>query len=215
MAEFSAQFQRAIAGEIEKLKEAGSNLRQQAEEAELLAQQLRGDADSTERRATELEELLGTAPQLSLIQKNGLGGADLRQLAIEILARRRGPDQPVHYREWFELVASEGHEVGGKDPLASFLTQISRSPLVVKDNSQSGVYRLRGHDALAELQAELQAARQKLAGAVERIDMAADGHLSTNELDKELARKKTVETDVGRLERQIAEARRTLDRMAA
>lgn len=214
MTEFSAQFRRAITGEIQKLRAECDSLRDQAGDAERRAHQLRDDAASADCRATELEELLGTAPQLPLIQKNGLGGARLRELAIEVLARRRGLHEPIHYREWFELLAEEGHEVGGKDPLASFLTQLSRSPLVAKDSSRNGVYHLRSVDALEELQAELQKARSELAGAVRDID-AANTSSSADHLDELLGLKRTLESRIGGLERQIAEAKRALDQVAA
>ena len=34
----------------------------------------------------------------------------------------------LHYRDWFDLLTRAGHAVAGKDPLAVFLTQITRSP---------------------------------------------------------------------------------------
>ena len=49
--------------------------------------------------------------------------------------------QALHYREWFALLEQNGYAVAGKDPLAVFLTQLSRSP-VVQRGTQSGVYEL-------------------------------------------------------------------------
>jgi hypothetical protein len=215
MTEFSAQFRRAIVGEIQKLRAECETLRDQASETERRAQKLRDDAATADRRATELEELLGTAPQLPLIQKNELGGARLRELAIKVLARRRGLNKPIHYREWFELLAEEGHKVGGKDPLASFLTQLSRSPLVAKDSSRNGVYHLRTGDALEELQADLQKARSELARAVRGIDASVNTNPPADQLEGLLGLKRSLESRIGGLERKIAEAKRTLDQVAA
>jgi len=64
------------------------------------------------------------------------------------------------YREWFDALVAAGYEVAGKDPLAVFLTQLSRSP-VVRRGTQSGVYELdpgaprRLRDRLDALHAEL------------------------------------------------------------
>ena len=44
--------------------------------------------------------------------------------------------EALHYREWFDLLAQPGHEIAGKDPLAVFLTQISRSPVVRKGDAR-------------------------------------------------------------------------------
>ena len=61
---------------------------------------------------------------------------------------------------WFTALLAAGYEVAGKDPLAVFLTQLGRSP-VVRRGTQSGVYELdraaprRLRDALDALHAEL------------------------------------------------------------
>ena len=47
----------------------------------------------------------------------------------------------LHYREWFDLLTRQGHEVAGKDPLAVFLTQLTRSP-VVRKSATPGRYEL-------------------------------------------------------------------------
>jgi hypothetical protein len=51
-------------------------------------------------------------------------------------------DREIHYRAWFDLVREDGHQVGGKDPLATFLAQINRAPGVVSAGNRSGRYRL-------------------------------------------------------------------------
>jgi hypothetical protein len=76
------------------------------------------------------------------VPSEGLRGQTLRDAAIDVLARRHGLGEPIHYRQWFELLVSEGHHVGGKDPVASFLTQVTRSPVVERAPGAPGVYKV-------------------------------------------------------------------------
>src|SRR5579875_1169754 len=61
-----------------------------------------------------------------------LRGPDIRREAIRVLLAH--PDRPeaMHYRDWFSLLSEAGFGVAGKNPLATFLTQLSRSPAVRK-----------------------------------------------------------------------------------
>jgi hypothetical protein len=70
-----------------------------------------------------------------------LRGARIREAAVRLLAGLPEADGPVHYRTWFELVTRHGFMPAGKDPLATFLTQIGRSP-VVRRTSGAGTYQL-------------------------------------------------------------------------
>jgi hypothetical protein len=98
----------------------------------------------TSRLLRNIDEMLGLAPQLSLDATQGeLRGRKLQEIAVELLRQERGAGSVIHYREWFDLLAEAGLEVGGCDPLASFLTQISRSPAVESVRPRSGLYRLR------------------------------------------------------------------------
>lgn len=67
-------------------------------------------------------------------------GRQLRRVAAQLLWRTSG-EREVHYREWFERLLAEGYAVGGRDPLASFLTNVRDSPAVVR-GAQPGFYRL-------------------------------------------------------------------------
>ena len=55
------------------------------------------------------------------------GPAIRREAVCVVLAHPDRPDA-LHYRDWFALLKQAGFEVAGKDPLATFLTQLSRSP---------------------------------------------------------------------------------------
>jgi septal ring factor EnvC (AmiA/AmiB activator) len=67
-------------------------------------------------------------------------GRQLRRVAAQLLWQTSG-DGEVHYREWFERLLAAGYAVGGRDPLASFLTNVRDSPAVVR-GAQPGFYRL-------------------------------------------------------------------------
>src|ERR1700744_5570675 len=69
-----------------------------------------------------------------------LKGRELRREAGRLLWRWRGAE-PVHYREWFERVLAAGYITGGKDPAASFLSNVRESPTGLRAEGQ-GRYRL-------------------------------------------------------------------------
>jgi hypothetical protein len=119
-------------------------LREQALRLRSLSEHAERELEEAMRTLRSIEELLGIAPQLSLDAFGGeLRGRRLREIAIEILRKRRNPSAIVHYREWYELLAAAGIRVAGKDPLATFLTQVSQSPEVESVRPRSGLYRLK------------------------------------------------------------------------
>jgi hypothetical protein len=89
-----------------------------------------------------------------------LRGPAIRRAAVEVLLAHPDRPQALHYRAWFDALVAAGYEVAGKDPLAVFLTQLGRSP-VVRRGTQSGVYELdrgaprRLRDTLDALHADL------------------------------------------------------------
>ena len=96
-----------------------------------------------ERLLHEIEELADRRPQLRLERLDRqLRGRRLQEVAVEVLRRRVGNDQAVHYREWFALLRAEGYEIRGRDPVNSFLTGIGRAPNVERVGSRSGLYRV-------------------------------------------------------------------------
>jgi hypothetical protein len=118
-------------------------LRTQAERLRAVADAAEDDLAAAVRLLGQLDEILGIAPQMSISQVDEvLRGQRLRQVAIQVLKRRRGRAAPVHYREWYELVLADGHRVAGKDPVATFLTQLSRAPEVEPIGRRTGMYRL-------------------------------------------------------------------------
>jgi septal ring factor EnvC (AmiA/AmiB activator) len=93
-------------------------------------------------------------------------GRRLRRVAARLLWRTSG-EREVHYREWFERLLAEGYAVGGRDPLASFLTNVRDSPAVVR-GAQPGFYRLdpSRRDAIAARIEEQDAALEDLERAL-------------------------------------------------
>jgi hypothetical protein len=91
----------------------------------------------------EIEELSDHRPQLRLERLDRqLHGRRLQEVSVEILRQERGPGEVIHYREWFSLVRSRGFEVGGKDPLQTFLTGVGRAEGIERLGGRSGLYRL-------------------------------------------------------------------------
>jgi chromosome segregation ATPase len=181
--------------------------------ADLLAQRdrLRAEIAELEAELVEIEqrdELLGrlsaddnaSGIAISSTQKTAAAVADtehrralrgpaIRQTAVQVLlADPRGPEA-LHYREWFALVQDAGYAVAGKDPLAVFLTQISRSP-VVRRGTQSGVYEL-DHTAVARLRHQLddrQAQLRSLTAATSPAATLSDVRGQRNALNLEIDR---------------------------
>ena len=118
-------------------------LRAQAERLRGVADAAEGDLAAGLRLVGQLDEILGLAPQMSMSEVDGaLRGQRLRQVAIQVLKRQRGEGATVHYREWYELLVANGHRVAGKDPVATFLTQLSRAAEVESVGRRTGMYRL-------------------------------------------------------------------------
>jgi hypothetical protein len=124
-----------------------------------------------------------------------LRGPSIRRVAVAILLDRGLG--ALHYREWFQMLGEEGYAVEGKDPLAVFLTQISRSPVVQK-STQSGVYELdleapqRLRRRIAQLHSELR----------ELTTPSADGA----DLGQMRGRRTEITAAIGHAERALEEA---------
>lgn len=161
---------RAIPGrtEIERIARALEVIEQRR--AALLAQaaELQAEAEDYTRRQRLLEELVQVEQATPTAEigipapvqaTRSLRGRELRRAAGRLLWKWKA-DNPIHYREWFERVLAAGYATGGKDPAASFLTNIRDSPAVTRGSSQ-GFYALdpasveRIGQAVGEAQAEL------------------------------------------------------------
>jgi hypothetical protein len=126
----------ALAERIEKLQ---GRVEMHRAVFERLAEELA----SEQHLLREIEELLDRRPQLRMERLDReLKGRRLQEMAVTVLRRRAGDDAVVHYREWFSMLQAEGFEVGGRNPLNTFLTNVNRSASVQRVGERSGLYRL-------------------------------------------------------------------------
>jgi septal ring factor EnvC (AmiA/AmiB activator) len=133
---------RAVAAERADLERRRAQLTSEADE-------LRAALSRIERGLTEIDAqcalLDRLAPQAetsvpaSEQPRGSLRGPAIRAAAVEVLVARG--EQAMHYRDWYEVLVRAGHEVAGKDPLAVFLTQLGRSP-VIRRTGKPGTYAL-------------------------------------------------------------------------
>lgn len=134
----------AIVAECRDMAERARAGRERADQLRALAEHSEAQATRDERLLAELESALGLADQLRLEELDSrLGGQRLEEIAVELLRTDRQFGEAIHYREWFDLVRRAGHEIGGKDPKATFLAQLRRSQAVEAVGRRSGLYRLR------------------------------------------------------------------------
>jgi len=174
----AAAEQSRVEHELERLLERKERLTRELDLIQATYEGLEGEL-ATLRRLSEGSGLAGDArrsPRLRVVPRGGearvntgeigptiLRGSRIRETAAQTLAATSQPDQAVHYRTWFELLRREGFLPAGKDPLATFLTQIARSP-VIRRSTAPGMYSLdfdavrRESARLAEVEAQLQAA---------------------------------------------------------
>lgn len=140
----SVELEAELYRQYEELSQRVVQHRARADVLQRMAEQAAAQAASDERLLNELAGSLGIACQLRIEQLDRrLRGQRLQEIAVEILASRLEPGQTVHYRQWFEWVEQQGFKVSGKDPLATFLGQIGRSPRIVSAGRRSGLYMLR------------------------------------------------------------------------
>lgn len=168
-AEYSSEFAEIARVEAERLRVRAVEVRVRSDRWAERARWLAAEAEQLEARLRDLDEMLGRAPQLRLdLQTQELKGQRLRDEAVRVLVERHGMRLPIHYREWYALLRAEGLVATGKDPLATFLTQITRSPLVERVEGRSGIYQVNAAAAYARARAELAAAGRALAAAEDK-----------------------------------------------
>jgi hypothetical protein len=181
----SAAMVRTARSEIARVERAAAVIAQRRDA--LLAQvaALEQEAEGYERRLRLLHELVeveGATPTAGagagasghVRVARAVKGRELRREAGRLLWRWKG-EEAIHYREWFERMLAAGYAIGGKDPAASFLTNVRDSPAVVGGEGQ-GFYRLDPESVEAitreagEAEAELADVERVLARAYEQGD---------------------------------------------
>jgi hypothetical protein len=133
----------SLRSEFELLSERVVQQREQADRLRLLADQVEEQTGRDEHLLAEMASALGLSAQLRIDDLSPrLRGQRLQEVAVEVLQTQWGTEHDIHYREWFDLVQAEGYRIGGKDPLATFLSQIHRANAVEGMGHRSGRYRL-------------------------------------------------------------------------
>lgn len=142
--DFGAKARALVEDERQAVVVQIDELRRQSEALHALAEDVDAALRAAARRLRLLEETLGIAPQLPLeAAREELRGERLRSIAVEVLRHRKGEGVEVHYREWLRLLEEEGLRVGGKNPVATLLTQIARASEIESVRPRSGLYRLK------------------------------------------------------------------------
>jgi hypothetical protein len=137
-----------------------------------------------------------------------LRGSGIREAAVRVLAQSERAHDALHYRAWYRLFVDAGYSIVGKDAEASFLTQLSRSP-VVRRSTQAGIYELdfdfigRARDQLQRLRARLQATHDP------------PHAFTAGELEAARAQRIALHEEIGAVERQLQEALETLGEVSA
>jgi hypothetical protein len=130
-----------------------------------------------------------------------LRGPAIRQTAVKLLLDDPQHPQALHYRDWFALMERDGYAVAGKDPLAVFLTQISRSP-VVRRSTQSGVYEL-NLDAVRWL-------RHRLSEHQRQLRTLTTAPASATDLSRVRIQRTALTQEIDKIEKALEEAEHTL-----
>jgi hypothetical protein len=171
-----------IEGSLEELAER-ETLLDRLTGPPLTAAEADGDAERLARRTSDEDE--------SVV----LRGPAIRREAVRVLLAQ--PDRPeaMHYRDWFSLLQAHGFPVAGKDPLATFLTQLSRSPAVRK-STQAGVYEL-DRGALRRLRRR----RDELQDELRALTAPGQGA----EVSVLRTRRTELNTELGRVEKALEE----------
>lgn len=139
----SPEFRATATAEREALLARYEECRARSEHHAALAADAAREAERYARTIRELGELLELEDQLSIVAlSDQLRGERLRDVAAEVLWRHFSAGDVVHYKQWFELVVADGHRIGGKNPAATFLTQVARVNSVERVGRRSGLYKL-------------------------------------------------------------------------
>jgi hypothetical protein len=139
----SPEFRASATAEREALIVRFEECRARSEQHAELAAEAAREAERYARAIRELGEILDIEDQLSIVQlSEQLRGERLREVASEVLWRHFRVGDVVHYKQWFELVVADGYGIGGKNPAATFLTQVARVDSVERVGRRSGLYRL-------------------------------------------------------------------------
>jgi|GEM_PF-1990967 len=207
----SKALRRAAAAEIDRLTRAQQRVQHRLKELRTRAGALEDELRSLEARQSEIEVLLGepTVPSAEAAAsaprddgRRTLRGAALRSFAVAQLLAEVGPREAMHYKDWFALVLKADVDVGGKDPLATFLTTATRSPLIER-GPEPGTYFVEP-DVISGLRDELSERHAELRDLTEVL---ARGSAPDERLQEH---RKSLLSAIQKLERSLREAEEVL-----
>jgi len=209
----SSTLRRAAQRERERLERARSRIHAKRETLREELARLDTELDALKNRERLLGELVDE-PQSAQCRAGDsdapiaspstvLKGAAIRERAAQRYYLTHGAGKALHYRHWFELLIAEGAEIAGKDPVATFLTNLNRSPVVMR-GPEPATYAIDA-EAPARLRAELAERQAELRDLTEVI---ARQVTPTKDLRDHRAR---LTSDIRRLEGSIGEAERVRD----
>ncbi len=216
----SSRLVRAAAAERDELRRHRERLLDARESLRAELARIESSLHDVDERDALLDRLTGPAAERVVTPAAAdtaagatlLRGPAIRRAAVEVMLRHPQRPEALHYRDWYEALRQAGFAVAGKDPLAVFLTQLSRSPAVRK-SSQSGVYEL-DRSAPTRLRRQLDQLHEVLRELTATPSSTAD-------LAAIRARRAELTTQIGQVEKALKEAEAVLasptaaDRLAA
>jgi IS30 family transposase len=164
----SARLARALDSEREKLRRSLRRLQHDRAELRARLAQIEAEIQASDERLVLLSQLRGDdndcheSRRSPVNESQRLTGPAIRMTAVALVRDLPQGEQALHYRRWLEMVESAGYEVGGQKPAATFLSQISRSP-VVRRTTRAGHYEI-DREAPARLRRRLARLREELSG---------------------------------------------------
>jgi len=192
-----------LAADLERTMQEAAALHERAENLKRRASTIRQRLQLLDQLSSQDEKAPGTAARPQLVPEaaepmNGwLRGQAIRQAAVQLLTTRTDHSQPIHYMEWLELLQAAGYGIKGRDPAAAFLTQISRSPVVVRADAP-GTYRL-------DLEAPLPL-RERLIALNDELLALHHGQQTIEEIASARDRRTELITEITQVERRLEEA---------
>jgi hypothetical protein len=203
---FSNDFVGSAREEADRLRVRISELRARGDRWSALAHAALAEAGQLELKVRELDELLGRAPQLRLeLQRDVLKGQMLRKEAVRILLERCGLRIPIHYRAWYDLMEAAGLRAGGKNPVATFLTQVSRSPLVERVEGHAGMYQINPEACYERARLKLRQATEQRSKATDDLEALQSRGAAQNVVARASEHARQKRRDHERAERELAE----------
>jgi hypothetical protein len=159
--------------------------------------ELAGGSEALAGRAADQSNVVAFPEPATEPPHGYLRGSEIREVAVRVLRSVQPSPRPIHYSGWFELVRDAGYGVAGRDPLATFLTQIGRSPVVVR-GEEPGTYVL-DDNAPRDLHAELDRLNSELLAL-------HNGQQTIEEIASARERRSELVTRISRVERALEEA---------